>query len=328
VGREVLAGSAAIGGIQLRLGVRARTGPRGGGEVVAVDVRDPASLRAFLDGADVLVNCLGPGFRTRGQIAAEAAAAGVAYLDPNGDDVVHARIAAATDGSGVPVLTGVGAVPGAFGLLGRWFAGGLPVPVRRLRGYLVTMEPMHPGTAAEFLLGVLSGAPAEGAAVPGLRLPHVNGVLTGHPLATTESAALAADLRVRDAAFYHCFDVDGASLRFLGTLGSRIRGGCGVRELAGELAASVGAELDGREPLQLIAFEAGGRCVALRSPSSYLVTAAVALLAAAEVLDGRVPAGLHRADVLSPDLMTRLTDVDPRIRLDVRDGDLADWIDR
>jgi hypothetical protein len=312
-------------------------------DVVPVALRDPDSLDSFIAGTDLLVNCLGPGYRTRGHVAAAAQRRRVSYLDPNGDDAIHERIEEAVRRQPVQVamLTGVGAVPGAFGLLARWLAATMPEPVRSVAGYLVTIEPMHPGTAAEFLLGLLdrrttatawhrgrrSQTPAGKRA--GFRLPYVDCDLDGHPHLTRESEALAADLGLRDAVFYHSFESGGASLRYLEALGDRVRAGGTIRDLAAEMAATANEDMARRTPVQLLAFEVRSgdltRSAVLRSASSYQLTAGMVVLAARHILARRVAPGLARADVLPPGLVTDLPGLDPLTCLEVQDRGLDAW---
>src|SRR5829696_7469981 len=53
----------------------------GGAPVRVASVDDDASLRALLDGADVLINCAGPFSRTGEPVVGAAVDAGVPYLD-------------------------------------------------------------------------------------------------------------------------------------------------------------------------------------------------------------------------------------------------------
>jgi short subunit dehydrogenase-like uncharacterized protein len=323
--------------------MRAAAAAQAGHEMRRIELWDPGSLGALIDGAAVLVNCLGPAYRTRGRIVSAALARGVPYLDPNGDDAMHERISESVrqEPAQVAMLTGVGSVPGVFGLLARWLAAGMPGPVQSISGYVVTIEPIHAGTAAEFLLGLLDRRATDAAwyggrrtAAPGrtrtaIRLPYVAGPLDAHPYLTLELETVAADLGLRDAVFYHTFESGSAILRHLESIAGRGLSGGTIRELAGELAATVNRDMEQRAPLHMLAVEArsdsGLRSAIMRSASSYQLTASLAVLAAREIIMERIRPGLSRADVLAPALVTELPGIDDHTHLDVRDGGLDDW---
>ena len=348
VGQLFVASCAAAGLARLRLGVRDPAAERAaaaslaGHEVRAVDLWNPASLSELLHGAALLVNCLGPAYRTRGRIASAALASQVPYLDPNGDDAMHLRIGQSLRGQPVTVavVTGAGSVPGAFGLLARWLAGGLPEPVRAVSGYVVTIEPIHAGTAAEFLLGVLDRRATAASWHGGrkltepepvrvaIRLPYVACALDAYPYLTSEMERAAADLGLRDAAFYHAFESGGTVLRCLESIAGRSQRDT-IRELAGELTETVNLSMRQRAPLHLLAIEARSdsrvRSVIMRAASSYQLTASLAALGAREIITRRIGPGLSRADVLPPALVTELPGTDRRTQLEVSDSTLKHW---
>jgi hypothetical protein len=349
VGRFFVAAMGASGLARLRLGVRPSAagtaadlaGP--GDDVRAVELWEHDSLDRMIEGSALLVNCLGPAYRARGRIASAALGRRVAYLDPSGDDAVHARIAASVSRRPAPaaLLTGAGSVPGVFGLLARWLAEGMPGPVRSVNGYVVTMEPIHTGTATEFMLSLFD-RPASAAVwrcgqrtgaqdrtKTGIRLPYVRCALDAHPHLTLETEGVAADLGLHDAEFFHAFESGGVPLTFLESIPARVRRGATVRELADEFAATVNADMARRAPLHMLAFEARSgdleRSAVLRTRSSYQLTASLASLAAREIIAQRVRPGLSRADVLPPALVAELPGLDGLTRLDVRDSSLRAW---
>jgi hypothetical protein len=349
VGRFFVAAVAATGLARLRLGVRdpaaaaARDLAGMGHDVRGVELWDRGSLDGLIEGSTVVVNCLGPAYRTRSRIASAALSRHVAYLDPNGDDATHARIGASASRSPAraAMVTGAGSVPGVFGLLARWLAAGMPGPVQSVNGYVVTIEPIHVGTATEFLLGLLDRpssaavwrgrrrAEAPDGRRTGVRLPHVTCALDAHPYLTQETETVAADLGLRDAEFFHAFESGGAPLEFLESIPDRVRSGGTVRELADELTAKVNADMAGRAPLHMLAFEARSgeheRSVVLRARSSYQLTAGLAMLAAREIIARRIRPGLYRADILPPALVAELPGLDHVTRLDLRDCGLDAW---
>jgi Saccharopine dehydrogenase NADP binding domain len=78
------------------------------GEAVVVDVTDPARLDAFLDGADVLVNTVGP-FVALGLPVVEAAVRkGVAYVDSTGEPGFMAEVYRRFADAPVPIVPACG----------------------------------------------------------------------------------------------------------------------------------------------------------------------------------------------------------------------------
>jgi hypothetical protein len=331
VGRSFVTWMAEAGLGRLRLGVRDATAVDGAHEVITVDLSDRASLDAFIEGAAVLANCLGPAYRTRGRIASAALRAGVPYLDPGCDDTMHERIRQSMrQPVEIPMLTGVGSVPGVCGLLARWLAGGMPAPVESITGFVLTIEPIHAGTATEFLLNMLDKrATAPAPAGNGVRLPCVDRPLVAHAFASGEIESLSEDLKLREAAFYHAFEAGGAVLAALERIPARLQEGAGIRDLAADLAAVVNEDMAGKPPLHMLSYEvrAGSavRSAVLRSSSSYRLTALLAVLATREILARRVPPGVSRAGVLPPGLVTELPALDRETHLEIRDTRLDSW---
>ncbi len=87
-----------------------------------LDLFAPADLRAQLTGADLVVNCAGPYYRTAGPVIAGCLAAGVDYLDL-GDDIEAAQFALACSdearAAGVRLFIGCGISPGLTNVLAR-----------------------------------------------------------------------------------------------------------------------------------------------------------------------------------------------------------------
>lgn len=340
VGRRLATTLASRGGVRLRLGARNPAAAADAG-ICRIDPADPAALKAFIDGAAVLVNCVGPGLRTRSKVALAALEHAVPYLDPSGDEGLAARIAGAA-GPGplpVPLVLGAGAVPGACGLLARWLATA-GAPACSLTGFVLTLEPLHQATATEFLLAMMSQRPQPAAtgdqagsgqarpAIAGLRLPYAEEPLDAFPVLSREVAALSADLGMR-AEMFQAFEQGSAILAFLSSIARRRAEGSTVRQLAGQLTEVVAAELAGRPPLHLIAWQAAAdgqsRSAVLRTASSYQLTASMLALAAEHLIAGRVPAGLQHADSLDPQLVAELPGLDASTCLATRPGPLMAW---
>lgn len=124
---------------------------RGGVTGVGVDAADPATVGAVLEGADVVVNCIGPFYRFGAPLLAAAIRAGVTYVDVCDDlDATRAQLELdeAAQAAGVCALIGMGNSPGFANVLVRYAAD-------HLLDVVHSVDIMH----------IHGGEPAEGAAV-------------------------------------------------------------------------------------------------------------------------------------------------------------------
>jgi short subunit dehydrogenase-like uncharacterized protein len=83
-----------------------------------VDLGDPSSLDAFLDGVDVLITCVGP-FALHGMPAVEAAVrTGTRYVDSTGEPAFMAEVYRRYRGTGAPLVPACGFdyIPGDLGV--------------------------------------------------------------------------------------------------------------------------------------------------------------------------------------------------------------------
>ena len=92
-----------------------------------IDVNDHAGLVKTIGGADVVINCAGPFYKTAVAVARAAVEAKVNYIDIC-DDYEAADILFASDindaakKAGITVLTGMGSDPGTNNVIVKWFA--------------------------------------------------------------------------------------------------------------------------------------------------------------------------------------------------------------
>ncbi len=95
--------------------------------LVKIDVNDHAGMVNEIKGADVVVNCAGPFYKTAVAVARAAVEAKVNYIDIC-DDYEAAQILFASDidaaakDAGITVLTGMGSDPGTNNVLVKWYA--------------------------------------------------------------------------------------------------------------------------------------------------------------------------------------------------------------
>lgn len=124
---------------------------RAGATGVGVDATDPAAVGAVLEGADVVVNCIGPFYRFGAPLLAAAIRAGVTYVDVCDDlDATRAQLDLdeAARAAGVCALIGMGNSPGFANVLVRYAAD-------HLLDAVDSVDIMH----------IHGGEPTEGAAV-------------------------------------------------------------------------------------------------------------------------------------------------------------------
>jgi saccharopine dehydrogenase-like NADP-dependent oxidoreductase len=94
-------------------------------EFARLDAADPRSIRAAIAGADVVLNCVGPFYKTVKTILATVVDAGIDYVDVCDDVDVTLDILAMDEvarAAGVTAVIGMGASPGVTNLLAKYLA--------------------------------------------------------------------------------------------------------------------------------------------------------------------------------------------------------------
>ncbi|MER5550622.1 saccharopine dehydrogenase NADP-binding domain-containing protein [Streptomyces sp. NPDC002793] len=342
VGRAAVHELRALGHTGLRLGGRtpsalraiAEQNPHGLDEIVRADAEAPDGLRAFADGCDVVLNCVGPTYRLRATVASAALAAGAHCVDVAGDDPAAEDLREDGDPArdGRTVVLSAGALPGLSSLLPRWLSRqGLDRPTA-LTAHCGGLETCSPTVAQDLMLSLTSGG-ADGAAYgeplaavrDGRRVsralradedterPGFPGRVATQPYLSGESERLADDLGLDRLDWYNVHP--GAQVRsLLGLLPGHLAEGADPADLARRLILAAELDLAGRTPYYVMDFELAGTAsgrpatagMTLRAASSYRLTAAVGALAVDAVLDATVPPGIHFAcDVLDPGTVVR-----------------------
>lgn len=266
-----------------------------------VDVTDVSAVTAAAGGCDVVINCAGPSQRFSAPVAAAVIAAGVAYVDPGGDQALLERIAAPA----VPVVLQAGVQPGLSGLLLRFLAqrrtgideitawcGGLQALTRAsVLEYLASLHDTrsHPGAALR--AGVIRRlGPGERKPAPAQYFPDS---ATVHPHLDAETVAVSAQLGIGNVLWLNVFDgVHTTRAMQLLTLDDQ------QRDWEAVLAAAK-LDLFGRLPYFAIVAEgrgtggaqAGTTTVAFSCSDSYRSTGALAAFAALHVTD--MAPGVH-----------------------------------
>jgi short subunit dehydrogenase-like uncharacterized protein len=170
-------------GIEHRVGGRSKSrlaDVPSSGERHLVDLADPDSLDAFLDGADVLITCVGP-FAQLGMPVVEAAVrTGTPYVDSTGETSFMSQVYDRFRGTGPAVVPACGFdyIPGDLGVAIAAQELGSAVEEADVV-YAITGAKPTRGTAMS-AVGIIADAKprfgrlvvaGEGAAVPAVRLP-------------------------------------------------------------------------------------------------------------------------------------------------------------
>jgi hypothetical protein len=271
---------------------------------VVVDVDDPSTLDRFCAPLRLVINCTASSPAARAAMAVAAAASGVPYVDPGGDEPVHELLTTAALAE--PVVLSAGMLPGLTSLLPRQLVtdqGG------RLVCYVGGQDRFSLGAAADYLAVVngsagrtfavwRNGSRVERAGVPAIdEVPYFSEPASGVPYLSAEMERLAGGLDLAELVFYTVFP------------GRRLRETLAATHTDAVDAAAVvrASELDlfGRTRYQRLVFQLRGEptmpTIVLSGKGSSELTGATAAMAALAVLEGAVPPGLHfAADVLDP----------------------------
>ncbi|MCW3819602.1 saccharopine dehydrogenase NADP-binding domain-containing protein [Micromonospora sp. DR5-3] len=318
--------------------------------VAVADVTDSDALAGACAGSGIVVNCAGPATAVGPRVAVAADAAGAHYVDAAGDDLLDGQLAAAgLPGPGRVAVLAAGMSPGLTGLLPRLLAGPPFTRVERLTGYAGGRDRFTPAAATDYLASLTDGYGLAGAAwrdgrvVAGALTPRLDepapffpGLVSAFPYLSGELRRAAADLVLVEASWFNVFDGE-HTLALLGRLRTGTGDGTGTGVEPGEAARQLchAAELDaaGLRSYQLFVLELTGvtdagpltRTLVARAPDAYLLSGAVAALAALAVADGELPPGRHRADAVLPPERTvrRLGDWGALLSVDVSDVAVA-----
>ncbi|MBZ6256035.1 saccharopine dehydrogenase NADP-binding domain-containing protein [Streptomyces olivaceus] len=342
VGRAAVRELRALGRTGLRLGGRTASAlcavagedPGGHDETVWADATAPDGLRAFTEGCDIVLNCVGPTYRLRATVAAAALADGAHCVDVAGDDPAAEDLLKDGDPAreGRTVVLSAGALPGLSSLLPRWLAGQGLDTATALSAHCGGLETCSPTVARDLMLSLSSGG-ADGAAYGealaavrgGRRVPRAlrtaedtehpafPGRVALQPYLSGESERLADVLGLDRLDWYNVHP--GPAVRaLLNRLPASLAAGDDPAALADRLILAADLDLAGRTPYYVMDFALSGTAsgqpatagLTLRAASSYRLTAAVGALSVDAVLRGAVPAGVHFAcDVLDPRAVVR-----------------------
>lgn len=133
LGGSGVSGAEVVSALHRRTGLQFRVGGRDRGRLDAaarrwdasrvdlrvVDLEDPSALRAFVSGAKIVVNGVGPAIEVGDRVARAALAAGASVVELGGyDPLLHQLedLAPTTEAAGRTVVVGAGWMPGVSGV--------------------------------------------------------------------------------------------------------------------------------------------------------------------------------------------------------------------
>ncbi len=127
-----------------------------------VDVNDHAGLVAAIKGADVVINCAGPFYKTAVPVAKAAVEARVNYIDIcddyQGTEVLFAsEIDGAARKAGITVLTGMGSDPGTNNVIVRYYADRIDRVDDIALYWVVSIADLSEGAAWDHSLHMITG---------------------------------------------------------------------------------------------------------------------------------------------------------------------------
>lgn len=282
----------------------------------AVDFREDASLRRFVGGCRIVLNCAGPSYALADRAARAAMEAGADYVDAAGDDALYALLDDEEHrGRRRVAVLSAGLQPGLTALLPRWAAHRAFSQVKGLRSYFGVLDHFTEVAADDYLQAATDGVSEPLAAwrdgrrsgvltrVRNAEVPFFPGPAALLPYLNTEGERLAASLRLARGDWYTVLTGQHILTAF-----DRARS-LERREAVAALRRASLLDLAGREPHVILLAQLDGlrdgapvtRTLIMRGRRNAELTGTMAALTTLAVDLGQVPAGRHfAADVLDP----------------------------
>ncbi|SHO57791.1 NAD-dependent epimerase/dehydratase family protein [Vibrio quintilis] len=300
--------------------------------VVHVDLEQPASLAAFCQGCDVIVNCAGPSAFYGLNVARAAAIAGAHCIEAFGsygpDSASELDEIIAVPGAR-SVITGAGVFPGLSELLPLAMADRYFDNVSTLHAAAGGLEPCSKGAGIDILMSAVAGyGQAAGADLTELEgfPPHI----IAKPFRSTDFVQMTETFGCQEASWYSVFssprvpEVISAQCHRLASAGDFTESM--MLSAAEKLIEVADEQLAGRKPWYRMRIEMSGSqqgeplCyrALLQTPESYVLTALTMYAALKTVLQDLSLQGCYRAShIVSPELMVSLIKDDERHQLHI-----------
>lgn len=279
-----------------------------------VDASSKDSLCSFMEGCDVVLNCIGPSCEFSQGIANAAVDANVPLVDVAGE----APLAYAIDNlkPEIPLIIGAGMLPGLSGLALRYLVDISPAAKWGVTAFSGGLQSVSPAASRDLIASV---AEQEGYGLGGCALrngeiaqaPRSESVppqvypagSTAYPFLTEEARALAGELHIQNLTWSNVL-VGDAMKQVMTHLQ-----GADKDEAAVKLQLASKASLVAAQEFYAIVLASSDDALVITAIDGYGLTAQVAVLALRAILDGIVDAGAHFAcDVLNPARVLRAVD--------------------
>jgi hypothetical protein len=311
-------------------------------EWVKVDIENDDSLKNFITGCELIVNCAGPSHRITVSVAKMCLSNGCHHVDSGeGKDIEKMHKSPHSSA----VLYGAGAIPGLSGLLPRWLANSFD-NVTNLIAYTGGLDQFTLSGAEDYLYGIIDEAKPplsawkDGVYSPlvlkretGVTLPFFPNEVTLNPYFDTETEFVAKDLSLLNGEWHMAIvgehmsaALEGISGQFYADTTGAIKRLC----LASELDTA-GRQTYFNFLVQLEGVKQGKsltRTLVLQAKGASALTGAVVAVTGIALLEKELPVSAGPvATIPNPDkLITRLSEAKIIKRLKVFDCSISDLL--
>lgn len=273
-----------------------------------VDITDEKSVRLFIADCDLIVNCVGPSYRTSARLAEICWQEGVNLVDAGYDPRMDKMRELRTSPT-VSIVYAAGTSPGLTGLLPRWMARSYQ-KLTSLVVYYGGLGKFTKAAAEDYLAGMENGyseplaAWKEGAKrtsalsrQTGIMLPSFVREVGVYPYFDAEAAFVARSIGIDDGEWY--LAVDGE--RMLAALPeARAMYGADSEKAANMLCQATALDAAGRSPymnilVQMSGVDHGGdltRTLLLNADSPTRLTGTTVAATALAIRSGAIPPGI------------------------------------
>ncbi|WP_319491619.1 NAD(P)H-binding protein [uncultured Desulfobacter sp.] len=311
-------------------------------ELVKVDIGDDDSLRNFIGGCELIINCAGPSHRITSRVAQMSTSCECHHIDAGEGKQIKNTYGTSKK---TAILYSAGAFPGLSGLLPRWLANSFE-SVTNLTMYVGGLDRFTFSGAEDYLFGVFNEAKEplaawrEGACRPlslkrssGATLPFFLSVVELHPFYDAETEFVAKSLSLRNGEWYMAIDgehmiaaLEGISGKFYTDPEDAIAQLCRATEL----------DTAGRQTyliylVQLEGIQQGKsltRTLVARAADSFALTGSVAAVTGIALLAGELPINVGPiAEIPHPEkVIAGLSDVQVLTQFQVFDCSIKDLL--
>ncbi|MBU3186312.1 saccharopine dehydrogenase NADP-binding domain-containing protein [Clostridium estertheticum] len=179
-----------------------------------VDIKNSESVEKFIDGCDLIVNCVGPSYEASALVAKMALEKGCHYVDVGFNKELEMMKGVYEN---ISAIYAAGAIPGLSGLLPRWLAKGFN-KIDSLTCYTGILDKFTISAAEDYLAGVLKNNISMAAWKDGkfrssalkrensVELPYFSRRVNLYPYFDNETQYLAENLSLKNGEWYMAFE--------------------------------------------------------------------------------------------------------------------------